>query len=145
GRRRGGRPGPPRPGVRRAAPDDADDAPRRPGAASRAPVTGDVAGGPRARGAPAAPAHGARVAPRPRPGTRPDRGRGGRLRMTRVPLDALTRAVVESGATGVTARAADALECRVAAREIPALADRPAQLGATCQFLAAADTRVSSG
>ena len=65
--------------------------------------------------------------------------------MTRVPLDALTRAVVESGATGVTARAADALECRVAAREIPALADRLAQLGATCQFLAAADTRVSSG
>ena len=65
--------------------------------------------------------------------------------MTRVPLDALTRAVVESGATGVTARAADALECRVAAREIPALADRLAQLGATCQFLAAADTRASSG
>ncbi|PYM64269.1 MAG: hydrogenase 4 subunit F [Candidatus Rokuibacteriota bacterium] len=77
---RGGRPGAPRPGVRGAAADDADDAPRRPGAASRARVTGGVAGGPRGRRAPAAPAHGARVAPRSRPGTRPDRGRGGRLR-----------------------------------------------------------------
>jgi len=65
--------------------------------------------------------------------------------MARVASDALTRALVESGATGVTTRAADALECRVAVGEIPALADRLAALGATCQFLAAADTRESSG
>src|SRR5207249_1802820 len=63
-----------------AYPNDADDAPRRSGAASRARVTGRVAGGPRTRGAPAARAHWPRVASRPRPGTRPDRGRGGRLR-----------------------------------------------------------------
>ncbi len=65
--------------------------------------------------------------------------------MARVASDALTRALDESGATGVTARGADALECRVAVGEIPALADRLAALGATCQFLAAADTRASSG
>src|SRR2546425_8063477 len=65
--------------------------------------------------------------------------------MARVASEALTRALDESGATGVTARGADALECRVAVGEIPALADRLAALGATCQFLAAADTRASSG
>src|SRR3989442_10015625 len=60
-------------------------------------------------------------------------------------LDALGHAVAESGATGVATRAPDALECRLRAGELPALADRLAQLGAPCQFLAAADTRASSG
>src|SRR2546429_2432103 len=60
-------------------------------------------------------------------------------------LDALGHAVAESGATGVATRAPDALECRLRAGELPALADRLAELGASCQFLAAADTRASSG
>ena len=65
--------------------------------------------------------------------------------MAAVSLDALGHAVVESGATGVATRAPDALECRLPAGELPALADRLAELGASCQFLAAADARASSG
>src|SRR5256884_6047499 len=60
-------------------------------------------------------------------------------------LDALGHAVAESGATGVATRAPDALECRLRAGELPALADRLAELGASCQFLAAAARRASSG
>src|SRR2546429_8472436 len=60
-------------------------------------------------------------------------------------LDALGHAVAESGATGVATRAPDALECRLRAGELPALADRLAELGASCQFLAAGDARASSG
>src|SRR2546429_9594551 len=56
-------------------------------------------------------------------------------------LDALGHAVAESGATGVATRAPDALECRLRAGELPALADRLAEVGASCQFRAAADTR----
>ena len=65
--------------------------------------------------------------------------------MTPVTPDALKRAVVEAGATGVTTHGAGALECRLPAWEVPALADRLAKLGAECQFLAAADTRERSG
>ena len=60
-------------------------------------------------------------------------------------LETLTRALDEAGARDVAARGADQVEGRLAAGEIPALADRLAALGASCQFLAAADTRDRSG
>src|SRR5436309_4400195 len=58
-------------------------------------------------------------------------------------LDSLRRAVVGAGAAGVAAPSASAIQCRLPAWELPALADRLAPLGARCQFLAAADTRAT--
>jgi Ni,Fe-hydrogenase III large subunit/Ni,Fe-hydrogenase III component G len=58
-------------------------------------------------------------------------------------LDSLRRAVVGAGAAGIAASSASAIQCRLPAWEIPALADRLAPLGARCQFLAAADTRAT--
>jgi Ni,Fe-hydrogenase III large subunit/Ni,Fe-hydrogenase III component G len=64
---------------------------------------------------------------------------------TPIDLDALRRAVIEAGATGVASSSASAIECRLPSEEIPALADRLATLGVSCQFLAAADTRATGG
>src|SRR3989442_3397036 len=60
-------------------------------------------------------------------------------------LDSLRRAVIEAGATSVASSSTSTIECRLPREEIPALADRLAPLGARCQFLAAADTRVTGG
>jgi len=65
--------------------------------------------------------------------------------MAALTLGSLRQALVEAGATGIAAREAGALECRLPSWEIPALADRLVPLGAACQFLAAADTRERSG
>src|SRR2546422_178765 len=62
-----------------------------------------------------------------------------------IALDSLTRAVIEAGATGVALSSTSAVECRLPRDEIPALADRLAPLGVSCQFLAAADTRATGG
>src|SRR2546425_12524759 len=62
-----------------------------------------------------------------------------------IALDSLTRAVIEAGATGVAPSSTSAVECRLPRDEIPALADRLAPLGVSCQFLAAADTRATGG
>src|SRR2546428_13623416 len=64
---------------------------------------------------------------------------------TPIALDSLRRAVIEAGAMGVASSSTSAIECRLPREEIPALADRLATLGARCQFLAAADTRVTGG
>src|SRR5678815_2328981 len=61
------------------------------------------------------------------------------------PLDALTQALVEAGAHEVTARGTNQVDGRLAAADIPTLAERLAGLGMQCQFLAAADTRGQSG
>jgi len=60
-------------------------------------------------------------------------------------LEALAQALRESGGREVTARGADQIEGRLDAAQIPALAERLADLGAQCQLLAAADTRERSG
>src|SRR3989449_7560254 len=62
-----------------------------------------------------------------------------------IALDSLTRAVIEAGATGVALSSTSAVECRLPRDEIPALADRLAPLGVSCQSLAAADTRATGG
>src|SRR2546422_9615944 len=62
-----------------------------------------------------------------------------------IALDSLTRAVIEAGAPGVAPASTSAIECRLPRDEIPALADRLAPLGVSCQFLAAADTRATGG
>jgi Ni,Fe-hydrogenase III large subunit/Ni,Fe-hydrogenase III component G len=64
---------------------------------------------------------------------------------TPIDLDSLRRAVIEAGATGVASSSTSAIECRLPREEIPALADRLATLGVSCQFLAAADTRATGG
>ena len=64
---------------------------------------------------------------------------------TPIALDSLRHAVIEAGATGVASSSTNAIECRLPREEIPALADRLAALGVSCQFLAAADTRATSG
>ncbi|TLZ76774.1 MAG: hypothetical protein E6K11_10705 [Methanobacteriota archaeon] len=64
---------------------------------------------------------------------------------TPIALDSLTRAVIEAGAMGVASWTTSAIECRLPREEIPALADRLATLGVSCQFLAAADTRATGG
>jgi Ni,Fe-hydrogenase III large subunit/Ni,Fe-hydrogenase III component G len=64
---------------------------------------------------------------------------------TPIDLDSLRRAVIEAGATGVASSSTRAIECRLPREEIPALADRLATLGVSCQFLAAADTRATGG
>jgi Ni,Fe-hydrogenase III large subunit/Ni,Fe-hydrogenase III component G len=64
---------------------------------------------------------------------------------TPIDLDSLRRAVIEVGATGVPASSTRTIECRLPREEIPALADRLATLGISCQFLAAADTRATGG
>src|SRR5262245_16467612 len=56
-------------------------------------------------------------------------------------LDALTEILRQAGARDVIARGAEQVDGRLAADEIPALAERLAAVGAECQFLAAADTR----
>jgi len=60
-------------------------------------------------------------------------------------VEQLRRAALEAGAAGVAESSPSAIRCRVPASEVPALADRLAALGARCQFLAAADTRVTGG
>ena len=60
-------------------------------------------------------------------------------------LETLTQALRETGGREVTARGADQVEGRLDAAQIPALAERLADLGAQCQLLAAADTRERSG
>src|SRR5256712_2665256 len=62
-----------------------------------------------------------------------------------IALDSMTRAVIEAGATGVAPSSTSAIECRLPRDEIPALADRLAPLGVSCQCLAAADTRAPGG
>jgi Ni,Fe-hydrogenase III large subunit/Ni,Fe-hydrogenase III component G len=64
---------------------------------------------------------------------------------TPIALDSLRRAVIEAGATGVAPSSTSAIECRLPKDKIPALADRLATLGVSCQFLAAADTRATGG
>jgi Ni,Fe-hydrogenase III large subunit/Ni,Fe-hydrogenase III component G len=60
-------------------------------------------------------------------------------------LDALTEALRQAGARDVSVRSSDQVDGRLAADEIPALAERLAAVGAQCQFLAGADTRQRSG
>jgi len=64
---------------------------------------------------------------------------------TTIALDSLRRAVIEAGATGVASSSTSTIEYRLPREEIPALADRLATLGVSCQFLAAADTRATGG
>ena len=64
---------------------------------------------------------------------------------TPIALDSLRRAAIEAGAMGVASWTTSAIECRLPREEIPALADRLATLGVSCQFLAAADTRATGG
>src|SRR5262245_31378678 len=60
-------------------------------------------------------------------------------------LDALTEILRQAGARDVTALGADQVDGRLAADEIPVLAERLAAVGVECQFLAAADTRARAG
>jgi Ni,Fe-hydrogenase III large subunit/Ni,Fe-hydrogenase III component G len=62
-----------------------------------------------------------------------------------ITVDALQHAVMRAGATSIAASATSGIRCRLPAWEIPALADGLAPLGARCQLLAAADTRVTGG
>jgi len=62
-----------------------------------------------------------------------------------ITMDALRRSVVGAGAASVATSSTGAVQCRLPAWEIPALADRLATLGARCEFLAAADTRATGG
>jgi Ni,Fe-hydrogenase III large subunit/Ni,Fe-hydrogenase III component G len=64
----------------------------------------------------------------------------------RVSLEALERAVREGGATEITVEVGTAtVDCRLPAREVPAVAGRLSGLGAELQLLAAADTRLGVG
>ena len=60
-------------------------------------------------------------------------------------VELLRRAALGAGAASVAEASASAIQCRLPAWEIPALADRLATLGARCQFLAAADSRATGG
>ena len=62
-----------------------------------------------------------------------------------ITVDALRRSVVGAGAASIATSSTGAVQCRLPAWEIPALADRLATLGARCEFLAAADTRATGG
>ncbi|MBI4272018.1 MAG: NADH-quinone oxidoreductase subunit C [Candidatus Rokubacteria bacterium] len=60
-------------------------------------------------------------------------------------LSSLTRALAEAGATDVAAGAPGTVEARLPAWHLPTLADRLAGAGASCQFVAAADARATTG
>ena len=62
-----------------------------------------------------------------------------------VTVEQLRRVALGAGAATVGAPSKSAIECRLPAWEVPALAERLAPLGARCQFLAAADTRATGG
>jgi len=59
--------------------------------------------------------------------------------------ESFERAALEAGATLVTPSLPGAIACRLSSAGIPAFADRLAELGAHCQFLAATDTRSDYG
>jgi len=61
-------------------------------------------------------------------------------------LDALTQAIRDAGGDEVVGDAASsAVDCRLPAPSLPALADRLSALGLEPQWIAAADTRAASG
>src|SRR5882672_12121813 len=62
-----------------------------------------------------------------------------------ISVDLLQHAAMRAGAADVASSSASSIRCRLSTWEIPALADRLAPLGVSCQFLAAADTRATSG
>jgi Ni,Fe-hydrogenase III large subunit/Ni,Fe-hydrogenase III component G len=65
------------------------------------------------------------------------------MRPATATVESLRRAALGAGAATLGASSASAIQCRVPAWEVPALADRLRPLGARCQFLAAADTRAA--
>ena len=60
-------------------------------------------------------------------------------------VDALAQAARDAGAGEVLADATGGVDCRLPASEVPALAERLAGLGLEPQWIAAADTRATSG
>jgi Ni,Fe-hydrogenase III large subunit/Ni,Fe-hydrogenase III component G len=62
-----------------------------------------------------------------------------------ITVESLRQNVAGAGALSVAVSSTGAVQCRLPAWEIPALADRLAPLGVRCQVLAAADTRATRG